>query len=216
MQIVTSGHTESKGSSSITKTYLYNIYPLQPNFCIVKLGFTEVYIIFLIFAKNMDCGYSLKPPRTEFVEVSKAKSRRKYSSLCRKNFVLDGRGFCWTSGNTVERQLIHTFADGLVNNEQLKLKILRDNPDTLQGAISFATKEQNLRARVNFSSSFHPPYKSERRDEPLELDHYRPLKCHKCHELGHTKKNCKSVNSSDDKTGASNNKRIKNKMLGMC
>ena len=30
---------------------------------IVKLGFTEVYIIFLISAQNIDCGYSLKPPR---------------------------------------------------------------------------------------------------------------------------------------------------------
>ena len=26
-------------------------------------GFTGVYIIFLIFAQNIDCGYSLEPPR---------------------------------------------------------------------------------------------------------------------------------------------------------
>ena len=32
----------------ITKTYLYNFDPLKPHFYIVKLGFTEVYIIFLI------------------------------------------------------------------------------------------------------------------------------------------------------------------------
>ena len=30
---------------------------------IVNLGFTGVYIIFLISAQNIDCGYSLKPPR---------------------------------------------------------------------------------------------------------------------------------------------------------
>ena len=48
---------------SITKTYLYNFDPLKPNFYIVKLGFTGVYIIFLIFAENIDCGYSLEPPR---------------------------------------------------------------------------------------------------------------------------------------------------------
>ena len=49
--------------SSITKTRLYNIDPLKPSFYIVKLGFTGVYIIFLISAQNIDCGYSLEPPR---------------------------------------------------------------------------------------------------------------------------------------------------------
>ena len=34
----------------ITKTCLYNIDPLKPHFYIVKLGFTGVYIIILIFA----------------------------------------------------------------------------------------------------------------------------------------------------------------------
>ena len=48
--------------SCITKTYLYNFYPLKPHFHIVKLGFTGVYIIFLFLLKNIDCGYSLEPP----------------------------------------------------------------------------------------------------------------------------------------------------------
>ena len=48
---------------TITKTYLYNLDPLKPHFYIVKLGFTGVYIIFLISAQNIDCGYSLEPPR---------------------------------------------------------------------------------------------------------------------------------------------------------
>ena len=47
----------------ITKTYLYNFYPLKPHFHIVKLWFTGVYIIFLFLLKNIDCGYSLEPPR---------------------------------------------------------------------------------------------------------------------------------------------------------
>ena len=47
----------------ITKTHLYNFDPLKPHFYIVKLGFTGVYIIFLISAQNIDCGYSLEPPR---------------------------------------------------------------------------------------------------------------------------------------------------------
>ena len=47
----------------ITKTCLYNFDPLKPHFYIVKLGFTGVYIIFLFLLKNIDCGYSLEPPR---------------------------------------------------------------------------------------------------------------------------------------------------------
>ena len=47
----------------ITKTYLYNFDPLKPHFYIVKLGFTGVYISFLISAQNINCGYLLEPPR---------------------------------------------------------------------------------------------------------------------------------------------------------
>ena len=36
----------------ITKTYLYNVDPLKPHFYIVKVGFTGVYIIFLISAQK--------------------------------------------------------------------------------------------------------------------------------------------------------------------
>ena len=53
----------NKGSSNITKTCLYNFDTLKPHFYIVKLGFTGVNIIFLISAQNIDCGYSLEPPR---------------------------------------------------------------------------------------------------------------------------------------------------------
>ena len=48
---------------SITKTYLSNFDPLKPHFNIVKLGFTGVYIISFNPAQNMDCWYSLEPPR---------------------------------------------------------------------------------------------------------------------------------------------------------
>ena len=47
----------------ITKTCLYNVDPLKPHFYIVKLEFTGVDIIFHISAQNIDCGYSLEPPR---------------------------------------------------------------------------------------------------------------------------------------------------------
>ena len=49
--------------SYITKTCLYYFDPLKPHIYIVKLGFTGVYIIFLISAQNIDSGYSLEPPR---------------------------------------------------------------------------------------------------------------------------------------------------------
>ena len=63
---------------AITKTCLYNFDPLESHFYTAKLGFTGIYIIFLISAqkhrlwvlvrtasalKNIDCGYPLEPPR---------------------------------------------------------------------------------------------------------------------------------------------------------
>ena len=48
--------------TDITKTYLNYFDPLKLHFYIVKLGFTGVYIIFLISAQNIDFGYSLELP----------------------------------------------------------------------------------------------------------------------------------------------------------
>ena len=45
------------------KTRLYNFDPLKPHIYIAKLEFTGVRTIFLISAQNIDCGYSLEPPR---------------------------------------------------------------------------------------------------------------------------------------------------------
>ena len=49
----------------ITKTRLCKLNPVKPHFYIiwVKLGFTGVDIIFHIPAQNIDCEYSLEPPR---------------------------------------------------------------------------------------------------------------------------------------------------------
>ena len=46
----------------ISKSCLYNFDPIKPNFYLVKLRFTGVYIIFLSLLENIDCGYSLEPP----------------------------------------------------------------------------------------------------------------------------------------------------------
>ena len=37
--------------------------PLKPHFYIVKLGYAGVYLFFLFLLQNIDCGYSLEPPR---------------------------------------------------------------------------------------------------------------------------------------------------------
>ena len=47
----------------IRKTCPCNVYPLKPHFYIVKLGYTGVYLFFLFLLQNIDCGYSLEPPR---------------------------------------------------------------------------------------------------------------------------------------------------------
>ena len=41
----------------------HEILTLKPHFYIVKLGFIGVYIIFLFLLKNINCWYSLDPPR---------------------------------------------------------------------------------------------------------------------------------------------------------
>ena len=75
---------------TITKTYLYNINPLKPHFYIVKQGFTGVYIIFLFLLKNIDCGYSLEPPRrggsNEYLESMFRAEIRKYQNFSLKTF----------------------------------------------------------------------------------------------------------------------------------
>ena len=53
-------------------------------------------------------------------------------------------------GDAIERQLTDIFVDGLLNDE-LKMKILRDQPNTLQGAVATCINEQNLRTRVQMS-----------------------------------------------------------------
>ena len=45
-------------------------------------------------------------------------------------------------GQPVQRQLVDIFVDGL-KEDQLKLKVFRENPNTLDAAITTATNEQN-------------------------------------------------------------------------
>ena len=75
----------------ITKTCLYNFDPRKPHSYIVKLGFTGVYIIFLIFAQKIDCRYSLEPPRrgssNEYPQsMFRAEIKKKIRVFLSKNF----------------------------------------------------------------------------------------------------------------------------------
>ena len=47
----------------IRKTCPCNVYPIEPRFYIAKLGYGGVYLFFLFLLQNIDCGYSLEPPR---------------------------------------------------------------------------------------------------------------------------------------------------------
>ena len=44
-------------------TCLCDVNPILPHFYIVKLGFTGVYLFFLILIQNIDCGYLFELPR---------------------------------------------------------------------------------------------------------------------------------------------------------
>ena len=55
---------EHDNIDNIRKLSPCRIYPLKPHFYIVKLGFAGVYLFFFLFLlQNIDCGYSLEPPR---------------------------------------------------------------------------------------------------------------------------------------------------------
>ena len=47
----------------IRKTCPCNVYTLEPHFYIAKMGYAGVYLFFLFLLQNIDCGYSLEPPR---------------------------------------------------------------------------------------------------------------------------------------------------------
>ena len=64
------------------KTYIYNFDPLKSHFYIVKLGFTGLYISFLISAQKHRLGYSLEPPTIYVL----SRKYEKVSEFLSKNF----------------------------------------------------------------------------------------------------------------------------------
>ena len=137
-------------------------------------------------------------------------------------------------GNAIERQLIDTFVDGL-NNDQLKLKILRDRPDTLQGAIAIATNEHNLRNRVSMSGLNRTGSDTQCRGTPMEVDHSRGQRyfnyknrdrrvnevhaeknpqCWGCGQVGHVVRDCKAQSRNKPPIGHGRGRFTQNKPPG--
>ena len=76
------------------------------------------------------------------------------------------------------------------------MKVIRDNPVSLQNAVNSAMAEQNLRKRFDLRLGRRErTARLDRHDGPtlMDVDHYRPQnKCLKCNKFGHWANNCKS------------------------
>ena len=128
-----------------------------------------------------------------------------------------------------DMQLVGFFVDGLAH-DFLKMKVMRENPATFQGAVSAAMKEQNLRKRFNLRTNYDEdrrafprqssmayqggPRAPPRREEPMEIDHLRPSKkhCERCGHQGHQARDCRarwpSVNEVNTQSGHMNDERL--------
>lgn len=67
----------------------------------------------------------------------------------------------------IERQLVVFFIDGL-SHDYLKMKVMRENPVTLQAAVTAAMSKQNLRKRFNLRTGM---CHESNEPVPMEIDH---------------------------------------------
>ena len=77
-------------SQYIRKTCLYNFDPIKPHFYIVNWGLQGYTLFFLFLLKNIDCGYSLEPPRrggsNEYHNICFEQKYEKYQTFLSENF----------------------------------------------------------------------------------------------------------------------------------
>lgn len=104
-----------------------------------------------------------------------------------------------------DEQLIGFFIDGLLH-DYMKMKVMRENPATLQAAINTANAEQNLRRRFDLrsgGSAQHFP--SDRGIEPMEVGQARAsFRCYRCDKSGHKAKDCRSRGNRANISAVSN------------
>jgi len=119
--------------------------------------------------------------------------------LRQANFGLGWKSFSNQPGGfqAVQRQLIGYFTDGLCY-DYLQVKIMQENPTTLQAAITLAVTEQNLRKRFQIRSDRDYGSQSHQSTgqfgEPMEVDHIKPMKkCQFCQSSGHTSRFCHKI-----------------------
>ena len=115
-------------------------------------------------------------------------------------------GYDDNTDDQIQKQLVDIFVNGLTN-DQLRLTILRKNPESLRRAVDIATTEFNLKYRIAVASGQSgqrfqfsaKPYNagghssSSQGHEPMEVDSSRSLRCFKCKRRGHRAKDCKAV-----------------------
>ena len=63
-----------------------NIYPLIPHFYKAKMRYVGVYLFFLFLLQNIDCGYSLEPPRLGVPKINVLSTYVKNNFFFQLNF----------------------------------------------------------------------------------------------------------------------------------
>ena len=104
----------------------------------------------------------------------------------------------------VQKQLVNFFIDGL-SYDYIKIKVMRENSETLQDAVTTAMTEFNFRKRVDLRTG-HDYYTcsrsnfDSRQEEPMDVSHYRPKlkfkqkfkKCAICGRTNHPTNRCRN------------------------
>lgn len=110
-----------------------------------------------------------------------------------KLIALGDDAFLGQPADVKDRQLVGYFIDGLYH-DYMKMKVMRENPVTLQLAVDIATREQNLRKRFNFRNGVTKvPVSQVSGEESMEVDHFRKRpRCYNCGKRGHLAKVCSS------------------------
>ena len=174
----------------ITKTRLYNFDPLNPHFYIVKLGFTRVYIIFLISAKNIDCGYSLEPSTHNLCFEQKYE---KYLSFLSENFQ-----FLELKFSIYLNRRVFVMKKNGINGYWIDLL---DFPPYSTGEILLTCRKTNSKQTVQiqiFRSQLIWIYTVCKRDQLLAFLHTNPLlnKSQREHDIYKTLYDCHDIAST--------------------